>query len=162
MAGKIVDFDKLRGYPQSSYAFLWVILCVVVVLVHLTVAVLITKSTDIQVSAASGSANLAVQNTILPLPMSAPTTAPVCVLNAASVSPGGNVVLTGKGFPGFTYIVKLLGFPTVQSYTLGQFNGISVTFTIPQVVPSGVYTVRVYLETAGDDGVVCSPDLMVK
>ncbi len=162
MIRKIVDFDKLRGYPQSSYAFLWVILCVVVALVHLTAAAIITKSTDLQVSAASGSANLAVQNTVLPPSTPVLSTAPVCALNAASVSPGGNVVLTGKGFPGFTYTVKLLGLQTTRNNTLGQFNGISATFTIPQVVPSGVYTVRVYLETAGDDGVVCSPDLMVK
>ncbi len=253
MIRKIVDFDKLRGYPQSSYAFLWVILCVVVVLVHLTAAVIITKSTDLRVSAASGSAvlpcifspasveigksitvtsnrgnvfgeitiqgvylptpiplgmlakqssaivkvpfvesglyvvrvgspavnckttsgsDLAIQNTIIPVltitPKPLPTPSPTpptisaaCNITPSTIKPGGVINVAGRGFTGLTYSANLLGFSTTQYYNLGPFNGNTGTYIIPPIVTPGIYTVRIFSGSSGDNGVRCIPDLVI-
>jgi len=332
--GKIVDFDKLKVHPASSYAFLWVIFCFVIALVHLTGVILITKFGSGQVSAASGSAvsactfspatvdvgqsigvwannanvygsvtiqgaylntaavignlpkkgsvsavignvqgglyavrvsgqncktasggDLAVQNIILPSPTPTPIAAPACILNVASVTPGGSVrvtsvgglfgtigiqgvfgnpvysalgtltangftnitvpvtaqaglyivrvgalgvpcspnlavttissptptpgtitascsispstikaggslSVTGRGFTALTSNAVLLGLSTTQYYPLGSFNGTSGTYIIP-TVPASVYTVRIFANTTGDNGTVCTPDLVI-
>lgn len=338
MIKKIIDIDKLKGYPQNSYAFLWIILCFAVVLVPLTSMVLINKAGSTQASAAVGATfsgctfspasvdvgksimvtssrgnvfgkitiqgayldtsvslgtlpkqksvsvvipsvpsglyavrvgspavncktatggDLAIQNIVTPTPTPTPLPAPACVLNVASVSPGGSVrvtsigglfgtigmqgvfgspvysalgslpangfasitvpdiaqagqytvrvgtlgvpcspnlsvtalssplptstptpiaascglsvssikvggsiTVTGKGFTGLTYTANLLGLSTTQFYTLGQFNGTSGTYIVP-TVPGGVYTVRVFSGNTADNGVMCSPDLIV-
>lgn len=251
VSGKIINFDKLKGYATSSYAFLWVILFSVVALVPLTGAVLITQFGSLRASAASSSAvsvctfspasveigksitvssnrgnvfgeitiqgaylptaiplgtvakqnsatvkvpfvdsglyavrvgtpgvtcktaaggDLAIQNTIVPAPIETPkpTTMPTpvavvtsCYINTSSVKAGGSVTISGKGFGGLTYTANLLGLSTTQFYTLGEFNGNSGTYTIPATISSGVYTIRIFSGSAGDNGILCPPDLMV-
>lgn len=126
MSGKVVDFDKLKDYPQNSYAFLWMVLCVVVVLVHLTAAVLVSKSTDLRVSAASSSV---------------PYT---CTFSPGSVNIGESFTVTSS--PGGAFgLVQIQGAWDLKIYNLNvnlPQSG-SVTARIPMVDTAGLYAVRV-------------------
>ncbi len=90
-----------------------------------------------------------------------PSITTACYVSPSSVDAGGSITVAGKGFGGLTYTAQLLGMTTTQFYNLGPFNGNTGTYILPPTAGPGMYTVRIFSGPFGDNGVICTPILVI-
>lgn len=121
MIRKIIDIDKLKHYPQNSYALLWVVMCFAIVSVYLSSAVLVAKFTGDDIHAAT----------------------PSCSIASVSVFAGSQVTVSHYGFAAGESI-KLINVSTQYQQEVGKTNDsrkltVTQSLSLPTSIPAGQY-----------------------